>query len=89
VAGHPARHARRDVRRHLAGRRGKEPGDDEEVIPFGVTQLERPGERRRDLIRRSPGASLLQAHDVVDAQAGKGGEFLAPQSRRPAGSPGA
>ena len=82
-AGYQALHAGRDVRGHVTGRGWEEPGDDEEVIPLGVAQLERPGQRRRDLGGRPPGASLLQAHEVVDAHIGQRGEFLTPQARRP------
>jgi phosphatidylserine decarboxylase len=82
-AGYQALHTGRDVRGHFAGQRWEEPGHHEEVIPLGVAQLEGPSERGRDLLGRSPGASLLQAHEVLDTQTGKRGEFLASQARRP------
>ena len=49
------------------------------MIPLGVAELERPNGCGRDLLGQSLGASLLMAHDVLDTQTGKRGEFLTSQ----------
>ena len=47
-----------------------------------------PGERREHLVGRDGGARLLQAHHVVDRQAGQLRDLLAPQARRAPARPG-
>ena len=54
------------------------------VVPFGDGQLQGARERGDHLRRRRRGPALLQAHDVVDRDAGELGEFLPPQPGRPA-----
>ena len=44
------------------------------------------GERSEDLRRRMHVAALLEADEVVDADAGERGDLLAPQTRRPPSS---
>ena len=49
-----------------------------------LAETQRVGERGEHLGGRSAIASLFQAHEVVDADAGEGGELGAPQSGGPA-----
>jgi hypothetical protein len=62
------------------------------VVALGVVELQGPGERGGDLVGRVLRTALLEADDVVDGEAGEGGELLAAQADRAAlsadGQPG-
>lgn len=81
-------HQAADTREHQpadASTAGGMPGQTEQVLLFGVAELQRPGERRAHLRRGRRGPPLLQAHDVADGGTRQHGQLLAPQ---PFGTPG-
>ena len=52
--------------------------------PFGLVELERPGEAFEDAVGDASGVPALEAGVVVDADAGEQGDLLAAQARDPA-----
>jgi hypothetical protein len=50
------------------------------VVALGVVELQGPGERRRDLVGGVLRAALLEPDDVVDREAGEGGELFAAEA---------
>lgn len=64
-------------------------GEAIEVVALGAVELQGAGEGGDDLRRRGGRPALLEAHHVVDREAGEVVEPLATQARRPPGPPGA
>ncbi len=56
------------------------------MIPFGVVELQRLGQRIEDRLSGVRDATLLEADVVVHADAGEQSEFLATQSGNATGS---
>jgi len=68
--------------------RGGEPGQPVEVVAFRVTESQRAGERGHHLRRGVHEPPLLQAHHVVDGDAGELGELLPAHALGPVGPAG-
>jgi quinol monooxygenase YgiN len=79
---HPL-HTRRDVVRDDSTARRRQPRGPVEELGLGSIELERTGEGSHDLRRGGAGATLLEAHHIVDADAGEPGELLAPEPDGP------
>lgn len=73
-------HARRDVPRHLAAAGRGDAGDPVQVVALVLGEAERAGEGAEHLGRRVQRPALLEAHDVVDADARERGELLAAEA---------
>ena len=76
VAGHERRPRRGD------------PGAAVEEVPLLPVEAQRPRQGGQHLSRGAPGASLLEAHQIVDRDSGKGGQLLPAQSGGPTAGAG-
>ena len=56
-------------------------GEVEQVVAFGLVELQRPGERFQDAGRGAGDLAPLEAGVVLDAQTCQGRDLAAPQSR--------
>ena len=59
-------------------------GQIEQVLPFGVVELQGTGHRLQHRLRRPGQVPALQPAVVVDTQPGEQGDLLAAQTRHPA-----
>ncbi len=89
--GHPvdqSQHAGPHVHLHPTGPRRGAAGEVEDLVAGVVVEPQRPGEGTQHLRRRHRTAALLEADDVVDADAGQHRHLLATQPRGTPVAPG-